>query len=377
MKYRIAIFPGDGVGPELIDEGTKIIQKAAELDKFDIEWVKYPHCAGHYLETKEVLSEKLLKEIKNSCVAIYCGTFDILRHDSETNYKNISQTIRDYFCQYVNLRPIKLLPSVEGPLIGKTHNEIDFVIIRENTEDFYVNASGRAKNGKNKQQLEIAKDSCRLKFGLDIETKSSEIAYQIGVLSKKGCERIIRYAFEYAQRNNKKKITSIDKANVMEIYNFWRENIEKISKEYPNINCDYALIDSAVINFILQPEKFEIIIAPNMFGDILGDLGTAIQGGLSFSCRGNINPESISMFEPIHGSAPKLKGQGIVNPIATIWAGALMLSNLGQQKSSDFILKSIESVLKEGKTRTQDIGGNNTTCEMGDSILDKLVEIHD
>ena len=161
------------------------------------------------------------------------------------------------------------------------------------------------------------------------------------------------------------------------MYNFWRENFEKIAKEYSSIEYEFNLIDAAVMNFIRQPEKYEIIVAPNMFGSILSDLGTVLQGGLAFAAQGNINPEGISMFEPIHGSAPKLKGQGIVNPIATIWAGALMLDNIGHHKSHDLIIKAIESVLKDGRARTQDLGGNNTTSEMADAIVDKLIELHD
>ena len=373
MKYKIAVFPGDGVGPELINEGIKVIEKAAELDKFEVEWLKYPHGAEHYLETKELLSEKILKKIKNSCNAIYCGTFD----NSVAGFSNISNLIRNYFDQFVCLRPIKLLPSVECPLAGKAHNEINFVIIRENSEDFYIRASGRAKNGKNRHQLEINKGALKVKFGLNIETKGNEIAYQMGVLSRKGCEKVVKYAFEYAKRKNKSKIVSVDKANLMDCYSLWRESFDKIGKEYNGIEHGFEFIDATVINFIRQPEKYQIIVAPNMFGDILSDLGTIIQGGLLFAAGGNINPEGISMFEPVHGSAAKLKGQGIVNPIATIWAGALMLDAIGQQESSDLIIKAIEAVLKEGRTRTQDLDGNNTTSEMGDAIVDKLIEIHD
>lgn len=377
MKYKIAVFPGDGVGPELINEGIKVIDKAAELDKFEIEWVKYPYGAEHYLETKELLPDKILKEIKNSCNAVYCGTFDNLKLNAGILEKGISAAIKSYFDQFVSLRPIKLLPSVECPLTGKTQNEVDFVVIRENTEDFYVGAAGRAKNGKNKHQIEINKSTFKAKIELGIETKGNEFAYQLGILSKKGCERVIKYAFEYAKRKNKKKVTAVDKANMLDFYNFWRESVDRVAKEYAGIEYEFSLVDSVVMNFIRQPEKYEVIVAPNMFGDILSDLGTMIQGGLAFAAQGNLNPEGISMFEPIHGSAPKLKEQGIVNPIATIWAGALMLDSIGQQKSGDLVIKAIEAVLKDGRTRTQDLDGNNTTSEMGDAITDKVIEIHD
>lgn len=371
MKYKIAVFPGDGVGPELVKEGIKIIEKAAELDKFEIELVEYLYGGEHYLESNSFLDGKALKDIKNNCNAIYCGTFD--NFVKEAN--GIATTIRSYFDQFASLRPVKLLPNVESTLTGKTHEEIDFVIIRENTEDFYVGASGKSKSG-NRQQFDINNSAFKAKFGLSIEAKS-EIAYQIGVLSKKGCERIMRFAFEYAKTKNKKKLAFIDKANILGYYNFWREIAERISKEYSSIEYEFNLIDTAVMQFIRQPEKYEVVVAPNMFGDILSDLGAMIQGGLSFAARGNINPNGISMFEPVHGSASTLKGQGIVNPIATIWAGALMLDAIGQQKSSELIVKAIESVLKEGRTRTQDLGGNNSTSEMGDAILDKLIEVHD
>lgn len=372
MKYKIAVFTGDGVGPELINEGIKVIDKVSELDKFEIEYIKYPHGAEHYIETKELLSEKILKEIKNSCNAVYCSTFD----NSIKDFNGVKNSIRAYFEQYLNLRPIRLLQGVESSLKGKTHNEINFVIIRESTEDFYIGASGKTKNGKNKHQLDINKNAFKVRIGLNIETKGNDIAYQIGLLSKKGCERTIKYAFEYAKCNNKKKVVAVDKANMLDAYNFWRESVDKIAKEYSDIDYEFNLIDAAVMNFIRQPEKYQVIVAPNMFGDILSDLGTMIQGGLAFAAQGSLNPEGISMFEPIHGSAQKLKNLGIVNPIATIWAGALMLDNIGQHKSSELIIKSIESVLKEGRTRTQDLDGNNTTSEMGDAIVDKVVELH-
>ena len=370
MGYNIAVFPGDGVGPELINEGIKIIDKAAELDKFEVKWAKYPHGAEHYTKAGEALTEKALKEIKNSCNAIYCGTFDI------SNEQKIPKLIRDYFGQFISLRPVKLLPNVESPIANKTNDEIDFTVIRECTEDFYAGASGRAKNGKNRHKIDIDKGACKIRMTMDVESKGNEIAYQIGFLSRKGCERVIKYGFEYAKRKNINKITSIDKANVIEAYSFWRENFEKVAKEYQGIDYEFNLIDAAVVNLIKQPEKYKVIIAPNMFGDILSDLGAALQG-FGFACRGSINPEGISMFEPVHSSAPKLKEQGIVNPIATIWAGALLLDSIGQHKSGELIMKAVESVLKEGRTMTHDLSGNNSTAEMGDAILDRLIEMHE
>lgn len=369
MKYKIAVFPGDGVGPELISEGIKLIEKAAELDRFEIEFVKYNYSADYFDETNGFLSTKTLKEIKDNCNAIYCGTFDYSRMPVDSN---VPLLIKEYFGQTIILRPIKLFSGIEGPL---NSDDINYTIIRENNEDFYVGLHGRAKNGKTKQQLE--NKSCKVKFNIEIEAKGNELAYQVGILSKKTCERVMNYAFHYANTNGKKHIVSVDKANVLGYYNIWRECLEKVAKGYADIKFEHELIDNAVMNLIRQPEKYSIIIAPNLFGDILSDLSTVLQGGVGYGVRGNINPDGISMFEPIHGCAIKLKDTGIVNPIATIWAAALMLENLGQKQASDLIIKSIETVLKEGRTRTQDLGGNNSTSDMGDVIKDKFVGLHD
>jgi 3-isopropylmalate dehydrogenase len=262
-------------------------------------------------------------------------------------------------------------------LTNKEPEQIDFSIIRENTEDFYVGLGGKAKNGKNKHQLNLEKNLYKIKFGVDVDTKGSEIAYQIGLLSKKGCERIMKFAFDYAQSKNKTKVTAVDKANSMDFYSLWRETADKVSKNYNEIEHEFSFVDSVAMHLLRAPERYEVVVAPNMFGDIMTDLGIVIQGGLGLSAGANINPKGISMFQPVHGSAPKFKGQNIVNPIAAIRAGAMMLENLGEQKSSDLILKAIESVLKDGRTRTTDLGGHNSTSEMGDAIKDKFVELHD
>lgn len=375
MNYKIAVISGDGVGPEVIKEGIKIVSKVAELDEFKVEWISYPHGAEHYIETKELISENTLKEIKASCNAVYFGTLGDPRVDPGILERGIFHAMRVYFEQYVNLRPIRLLPSIESPIADKCHNEIDFTIIRENTEDFYIGLSGRAKNGKNNNELRLIKPY-RVKFAIEIDSKGSELAYQIGLLSKKGCERILKYAFEYAKSKSKSKVTVVDKANTMEIYSLWRESAEKISKNY-SIDYDFNFVDLVVMQFIRSPENYQVLVAPNMFGDVLTDLGITIQGGLGLAPGANINPEGISTFHPAHGSAPMYKDKNIVNPIAAIRAAALMLEHIGQQKGAEFVNKAIESVLKEGRTRTQDLGGHNTTSEMGDAIMDKVVELHE
>tara|TARA_Y100000310_G_scaffold340439_1_gene436234 strand:- start:3188 stop:4321 length:1134 start_codon:yes stop_codon:yes gene_type:complete len=377
MVYKVAVIPGDGVGKEVLNEGIKIIDKISEIDEFKVEWVEFPHGAEHYLETKELMDEKTLKEIKSKCNAIYFGTFGDPNVDPGVLETGIILNTKLFFDQYVNLRPIKLFPGIDCPVMNKSHEDIDFSIIRENTEDFYVGLSGKAKNGRNKQQHNVVKNLYKVKFGVDVETKGSEIAYQIGLLSKKGCERILKFAFDYAKAKNKSLVTAVDKANNMEFYSLWRETADKIEKDYDEINCEYGFVDFVVTQLLRAPERYQVLVAPNMFGDIITDLGTVVQGGLGLSAGANINPEGISMFQPVHGSAPKFKDKKIVNPIASIRAASMMLENLGEQKSADLIMKAIESVLKGGRTRTQDIGGHNTTSEMGDAIKDKMVDLHD
>lgn len=372
-NYKIALMPGDGIGPEIIAEGVKVIDKAAELNKFKINWVEYDNGADKYLKTGELITEDTLKEIKKTCKSIYLGALGDPRVKPGILEKGVLLKTRFYFDQFVNLRPVRLLEGVWCPLKDKTPKDINFDVVRENTEDFYVGIGGRIKPGKNKQTLEVLRELYKIKFNLDIDSKGSEIAYQIGVLSEKGSERVIKYAFELAKKKNKNKVTAVDKANVLsDVYNFWREIVEKVAKNYPGISYEFNFVDAITMWFVKNPEWFQVVVTPNMFGDIITDLGAMIQGGLGLAPGGNINPDGISMFEPIHGSAPKYKGMNVVNPIATIWAGAMMLEQVGQEKASKQIITAIEEVLKEGKVKTKDLGGNAKTTEMGDAVVEKL-----
>ncbi|MDP7457382.1 MAG: isocitrate/isopropylmalate dehydrogenase family protein [Candidatus Woesearchaeota archaeon] len=372
-SYKIALMPGDGIGPEIIREGVKVLDKTADLNNFNINWVNYDNGAEKYLKTKELITEDTLKEIKNSCKAIYLGALGDPRCKPGILEKGILLKTRFYFDQYINLRPIKLLEGVWCPLKDKTPKDIDFTVVRENTEDFYVGIGNRAKIGKSKQELEVIRSLYEVKFNLDIETQNSEIAYQIGVLSQKGSKRVIEYAFELAKKQGKTKVTAVDKANVLNnIYNFWREIVEQTSKKYPNINHEFNYVDAITMWFVKNPEWFEVVVTPNMFGDIITDLGAMIQGGLGLAPGGNINPKGISMFEPIHGSAPKYKDKNVANPLATIWAGAMMLDEIGQKKAAEQIVNSIQSVIKQGKVKTKDLGGKNTCSDMGDAVSSNL-----
>ncbi len=373
QTYKIAVIPGDGIGPEIIKEGRKVIDAVSDKNNFQIEWIEYDNGAEKYLKTGELISEDTLKEIKNRCKSIYLGALGDPRVKPGILEKGILLKTRFYYDQFVNLRPIKLLEGVWCPLKDKGPEHINFDVVRENTEDFYVGIGNRVKIGHSKQELEVIRNLYKIKFDLDIETQGSEIAYQIGVISKKGAKRVIEYAFELAKRKNKNKVTSVDKANVLDnIYSFWREIVEETAKKYPEIQYEFNFVDAVTMWFIKNPEWFQVVVAPNMFGDIITDLGAMIQGGLGLAPGGNINPNAISMFEPIHGSAPKYKGMNVANPIATIWAGAMMLDEIGQLKASNQMIQAIEQVLKEGEVKTKDLGGTAKCSEMGDAIVKRL-----
>jgi isocitrate/isopropylmalate dehydrogenase len=366
-QYKVPVLPGDGIGPEIIAEGKKVIDAAGERFGFDVEWINYPHGADHYLETGELISEETLKEL-SGYPAIYLGSIGDPRIAPGILEKGILLTARFYFDQYVNLRPIKLLEGVWTPIKDKTSKDIDFVVVRENTEDFYVGVGGRAKKGESKNLLEVKRTLYSAKFGLDIETDSEEIGYQIGLISKEGTKRVIDYAFNLAE-NRKKHVSSVDKANVLsDIYGFWREEFNAVAEKHPGVTTDFNFVDAITMWFVKNPEWFDVVVTPNMFGDIITDLGAMIQGGLGLAPGGNINPEGTSMFEPIHGSAPKYKGQNKVNPIATIWAGAMLIEQLGEKEAADTIVNAIQKNILNGKVKTYDMGGKNTTSDVGDDI---------
>ncbi|MDP2767552.1 MAG: isocitrate/isopropylmalate dehydrogenase family protein [Candidatus Methanoperedens sp.] len=366
-QYTIPVIPGDGIGPEIIREGRKVLDAAGERFGFDIEWLEYPHGADHYLKTGELISEDTLKELSRYR-AIYFGAIGDERIKPGVLEKGILLNIRFYFDEYVNLRPVKLLEGVWTPLKDKTPRDIDFVVVRENTEDFYIGIGGRAKKGKSRNTLEVMRTLYSVKFGLDIDSDSDEIGYQLGLISKEGTRRVIRYAFELA-KERKKHLSSVDKANVLsDIYGLWREEFSSIAAEYPDVKTDFNFVDAVTMWFVKNPEWFDVVVTPNMFGDIITDLGAMIQGGLGLAPGGNINPEGTSMFEPIHGSAPKYKGQNKVNPIATIWAGALLLDQLGEKEAASGIVRAIEQNIINGEVRTYDMGGSSTTSRVGDDI---------
>ena len=367
MNYKVPVISGDGIGPEIIAEGQKVLEAAADKHNFSLEWIDYSIGAEHYLKTGELISEETLKEL-SGYRAIYLGAIGDPRVKPGVLEKGVLLTMRFYLDQYINLRPVKLLEGVWTPLKNKTPKDIDFIVVRENTEDFYIGIGSRAQKGKSHADFQIRRNLYNIKFGLDIDSDSEEIAYQIGEVSREGCQRVIKYAFDLARKRHQ-KVSSVDKANVLsDIYGFWREVLLDVAKGYPEVKYDFNFVDAITMWFVKNPEWFDVVVAPNMFGDIITDLGAMIQGGLGLAPGANLNPEGTSMFEPIHGSAPKYKGRNMVNPLATIWAGALLLEHLGQPAAAEDIVSAIERNLFEGRIKTYDLGGSSTTSEVGSEI---------
>ncbi|HHY38104.1 MAG TPA: 3-isopropylmalate dehydrogenase [Clostridia bacterium] len=395
--YNIATIPGDGIGPEIVAEGMKVLDAAASSEGFSINWIKYPFGADHYLETGETLPDSAIEEIGQTD-AIYLGAIGDPRVRPGILEEGIILKLRFEFDQYVNLRPVKLFPNVETPIKGKGPSDIDFYVVRENTEDFYIGlgarypepratsgtsgATGAASSASKcpavhstrsfTHHLKRKSYNAQINVYVDMD-RDEPYAYQLGFLSKRGCERVFRYSFELARRKGKKKVTAVDKANVISyMYGLWRDTFEEVAKDYPDIQSEFGFADAVNMWFVKNPESFGVVVAPNLFGDIITDLGAMISGGLGLAAGGNINPDGISMFEPIHGSAPKYKGQGVINPLATILAGALMLETLGEVQAAQRVEKAVSTVLQEGKVRTKDLGGSSSTSEVGDAVASRI-----
>lgn len=375
VSYDIPVMPGDGIGPEVVKEGVKVVDAVSEALGFEVNWITLPYGADHYLKTGCLIGENELKEL-SAYKAIYMGAVGDPRVPPGVLERGILLAIRFYFDEYINLRPVKLFEGVPTPLRDKGPEDINFDVVRENTEDMYVGLGNRAFKGRNRFEHELKRKLYNIKFGLDVDSDHDEIAYQLMVISRKGAERVIRYAFERCRSQNRRKVTSVDKANVLtEAYSLWRSVFEQVARGYPEIQFEYTYVDAVTMWFVKNPEWFQMVVAPNMFGDIITDLGAMIQGGLGVAAGANVNPEGTSMFEPIHGSAPKYKGMGRANPVASILAAGLMLEHLGEVKASQVVEEAVKQVLKEGKKRTQDLGGSSKTSEVGDAVASKAKNI--
>ncbi|OQX88219.1 MAG: 3-isopropylmalate dehydrogenase [Candidatus Omnitrophica bacterium 4484_70.2] len=351
MKYKIAVIPGDGTGPEVIREGLKVLEAASEKFNFSYEKVIYDLGAERFLKTGEVLPESVLKELAGFD-AIYLGAIGDPRVKPGILEKGILLRLRFHFDQYINLRPVVLYDARFCPLKDKKEEDIDFVVIRENTEGLYCGAGGFLKKGT-----------------------PDEVAIQESINTYKGVERVVRFAFEYARKRDKKKVTLCGKTNVLTYaFDLWERVFYKVGKEYSDIEKDYTHVDATCMWMVKNPQIFDVIVTDNMFGDIITDLGAMIQGGLGIACGANINPEGISMFEPIGGSAPKYTGKNVINPLAAICALSLMLGFLGEKHASLQVEEAVKRVVRE-KLKSLSAGKMGyTTQEVGDLVVKYLYD---
>jgi tartrate dehydrogenase/decarboxylase/D-malate dehydrogenase len=348
--YRIAVIPGDGIGNEVVPEGQRVLEKAARRFGFRLEWTHFDWSCARFAKTGSMMPADGLEQLRRFD-SIYLGAVGWPGVPDHVSLWGLLIPIRRGFRQYVNLRPVRLLAGVETPLKGKKPGEIDFYVVRENNEGEYSEIGGR------------------LYAGTD-----DEIVLQQSVFSRRGCDRIMRYAFELA-RKRKKRVASATKSNgIIHSMPFWDERFAAIAKEYPDVASEQYHVDILTANFVRFPERFDVVVGSNLFGDILSDLGPAVVGSIGIAAGGNINPEKDcpSMFEPVHGSAPDIAGKGIANPIGQIWSGAMMLEHIGEKEAAAAVEKAIADVLAGGSPRTGDLGGKASTKEMGSAIEQAL-----
>jgi 3-isopropylmalate dehydrogenase len=347
--YKIALLPCDGIGPEVTAEAMKVLDVAAK--KFGVQYETVPYEVGgdRYLRTGDIITDKEMEEFAQMD-AIYLGAVGHDKVEPGILEHGILLRLRFEFDQYVNLRPVKLYPGVYTPLKDKGPEDIDFVVVRENTEDLYTGIGGFLKKGT-----------------------PDEVALQQAIYTRKGCERICRYAMELCRkRNNKKLIHSVDKANVLTYgHDLWRRSFREVGEEYPDLTKEYAFVDACCMWFVKNPEWFDVIVTTNMFGDIITDLGAMIQGGMGVAASGNINPEGVSMFEPIHGSAPKHAGLGKVSPVAAICAAGMMLDHLGETAAAKAIDEAVIKALGTGKVKA--VTGAEGDCQRAGDYIASLI----
>jgi 3-isopropylmalate dehydrogenase len=346
---KIAVVPGDGIGPEVIAAGMRILEHLNDARNLGFEFTHFGWNADEYLRTGISMPPGAMDDIRVNYDAVYLGAFGDPRIPDMKHAADILLGMRFQLDLYVNYRPVKLIDDNLSPLKGKGTGEIDFVIFRENTEGAYVGMGGVFK-----------KDT------------ADEIAVQEDVSTRRGVERIIRYAFDYAQRTGRKSVCMSDKSNVMRFGgDLWVRTFEDVGKSYPGIEHFHMFVDALTMQMVRAPEMFDVIVTNNMFGDIITDLGAALQGGLGVAGSGNIHPGRVSLFEPIHGSAPKYAGQDIANPIGAILTAAMMLEYLGHIDEARIIEQAVTDTVKAGET-THDIGGPLGTKAAGEAVLKRL-----
>ncbi|GAC1402765.1 MAG: tartrate dehydrogenase [Ktedonobacteraceae bacterium] len=349
--WRIAVIPGDGIGQEVIREGLRILDYLAVASNgaFAFEYESFPWGCQYYLETGRMMEADGLEKLAGFD-AIYFGAVGWPDVPDHISLWGLRLAICQGFDQYVNMRPVRLLPGVQSPLRNATAETMDWVVVRENTEGEYAGIGGRNLSGRG---------------------RGKEVAIQTGLFSAEGCERIIRFAFELALTRKRRKVTSVTKSNAQQYAMvLWDEVFASVSKEYPEVETEQWLVDAMAARFVLRPETLEVVVGSNLFGDILSDLGSALAGSLGIAASANLNPtrQHPSMFEPVHGSAPDIAGQGIANPIGAVWSAVLMLEHLGLSEEAARVYRAIEATTRAGEV-TPDLGGSLKTREVGDAIV--------
>jgi 3-isopropylmalate dehydrogenase len=347
-SYDIASIAGDGIGPEVTREALRVLEAASEVYGFQYKLTEYPYGSEHYLATQEIFPDSAFEEVKGMN-AIYLGAIGDPRLPVGLIEYGIIARMRFDLDLYINLRPIQLFDERFCPLKDKRPEDVDMVIVRENTEGAYTGMHGFAHKGQ-----------------------ASEVATQTMVYTRFGVERAVRYAFELArERNKRKQVTLIDKANAVRAQDIWTRTFAEVAKEYPDIKTDHAYIDAACMWMIKNPEWFDVAVTPNLFGDIITDLGAMVQGGMGIAASGNIHPGQVSLFEPIHGSAPKHAGKNVASPVAAILAAGMMLDYLGEKEAARAVEGAIRSLLASG--RIQGVGtGVHATSDVGDMVVGEL-----
>ncbi|MSO94567.1 MAG: tartrate dehydrogenase [Thermoleophilia bacterium] len=350
-RHRIAVIPGDGIGPEVVDVGVRVLDEVARADgDFAFDFEELPWGSAYFRETGRMMPDDALTVLRQFD-AIYLGAVGSPDVPDHLTLWGLLLPIRQRFNQYVNLRPVKLFPGVVTPLRDKGPEDIDMVCVRENSEGEYAGVGGRVHVGF-----------------------EHELALQTDVFTRKGVDQIARYAFDLA-RGRRKHLASITKSNASPFsYVLWDEVVAEVALEYPDVEVTSLLIDAAAAFFVTRPEMFDVVVASNLFGDILTDIGAVIQGSMGLAASANLNPDGgyPGMFEPVHGSAPDIAGKGIANPLGAVWAGALMLEDLGHPEAATRTMDALRAVLASGVVRTPDIGGQSGTSDVADALLDAL-----
>jgi tartrate dehydrogenase/decarboxylase/D-malate dehydrogenase len=351
QTYRIAVIAGDGIGKEVIPAGIDVMRMASSQAHFTCEFTELPWGCDFYLRSGRMMDADWLDQVRKFD-AIYLGAIGDPRVPDHVSARELILPFRQGLRQYVNLRPMRLLPGITSPLGGRAAADIDMVCVRENSEGEYCGIGGRLHAGT-----------------------PDELAEQTGIFTRRGIERIARYAFELARTRPRKMLASATKSNALQhAMVLWDEVVADVAKEYPDVTLRKYHVDALAARMITHPQTLDVVVASNLFGDILTDIGSAISGSLGVAPGGNINPDRTtpSMFEPIHGSAPDIAGKGIANPIAAIWAGAMMLDHLGQRAIHDRILAAIERVIGDARVKTPDLGGKATTADMTRAVAAAL-----